>query len=472
MDGGVPNPACQPEALAAMLSGLPEIARAALVDPVPPRNWNDWSALAPEAPAALFCPRSAEQVSAILAAANAARVPVVPQGGLTGLCGGARPISGGIALSLEKMVGIEEIDEASATMTVLAGTPLETIQKAAAERGLFFSLDLGARGSCAIGGNAGTNAGGNRVIRYGMMRDLVLGAEVVLPDGTIVNALSKLIKNNTGYDVRQLFIGSEGTLGVITRLVLRLHPAPGCTHAAICGLSDYGKVVDLLRGARRKLGPTLSAFEAMWPDYWQVACAVPGVRDPLEGTHAHTVLIEAQGTDEEIDGPRFMAFLEAMFEEGVIEDAAISQSLSDVQSFWGVRDACAEFKTTLGPHHAYDVGLPTGQMDAFADACRDAVAAAVPEGRSVYYGHIGDGNLHLLAWVPGAEPQPGEALDEAVYATVRAFGGSVSAEHGIGTTKKKYLEFSRTPEELEVMRRVKNALDPNGILNPGKVIDA
>lgn len=472
MDGGVPNPACQSEALAAMLSGLPEIARAALVDPVPPRNWNDWSALAPEAPAALFCPRSVKQVSVILAAANAARVPVVPQGGLTGLCGGARPIAGGIALSLEKMVGIEEIDEASATMTVLAGTPLETIQKAAAERGMFFSLDLGARGSCAIGGNAGTNAGGNRVIRYGMMRDLVLGAEVVLPDGTVVNALSKLIKNNTGYDVRQLFIGSEGTLGVITRLVLRLHPAPGCTHAAICGLRDYGKVVDLLRGARRKLGPMLSAFEAMWPDYWQVACAVPGVRDPLDGPHAHTVLIEAQGTDEDIDGPRFMAFLEAMFDEGIIDDAAISQSLSDVQSFWGVRDACAEFKTTLGPHHAYDVGLPTGQMDAFADACRVAVAAAVPGGRSVYYGHIGDGNLHLLAWVPGADPQPGETLDEAVYATVRAFGGSVSAEHGIGTTKKKYLEFSRTPEELDVMRRVKHALDPNGILNPGKVIDA
>ena len=455
-----------------MLRDLPDSARAALVDPVPPRNLNDWSALQPETPGALFCPRDTDQVAAILAAANDAGVPVVPQGGLTGLCGGARPIPGAIALSLEKMSGIEDLDEASSTMTVLAGTPLETVQRAAAEAGLYFALDLGARGSCAIGGNASTNAGGNRVIRYGMTRDLVLGVEAVLPDGTVIDALSKLIKNNTGYDVRQLFVGTEGTLGIITRLVLRLHPKPGCTHAAICGLSDYASVLRLLQGARRKLGPTLSAFEAMWPDYWEVACAVPGVRDPLSAPHAYTVLVEAQGTDEALDGPRFEAFLEEIFEEGVIEDAALSQSLSDVQAFWGVRDACAEFKTTLGPHHAYDVGLPTGAMDDFAHACRAAIAAAVPGGRSVFYGHIGDGNLHLLGWQPGAAPQPGQALDEAVYATVRDFGGSVSAEHGIGLTKKPYLDHSRSPEELDLMRRIKRALDPNGILNPGKVIDA
>ncbi|MFV0491396.1 MAG: FAD-binding oxidoreductase [Pseudorhodobacter sp.] len=460
-----------PGAVAAMIDALPKAAAQTLIDPPPPRNHNDWSSLSPAIPGALFCPRDTGEVSAILAAAYAASVSVVPQGGLTGLCGGARPIAGGIALSLEKMSGIEEVDTTSATMTVLAGTPLETIQRAAAEAGMYFALDLGARGSCAIGGNASTNAGGNRVIRYGMVRDLILGVEAVLPDGTVVNALSKLIKNNTGYDVRQIFIGSEGTLGVITRLTLRLHPAPGCTHAAICGLTDYDAVLRLLSGARRKLGPTLSAFEAMWPDYWQVACAVPGVRDPLENKHAHTVLIEAQGTDENIDGGRLSAFLEEMFEDEVIADAALSQSLSDVRAFWGVRDACSEFKTTLGPHHAYDVGMPTGQMDDFAQACRKAVASAVPGGQSVYYGHIGDGNLHLLAWQPDADPQPGEALDKAVYETVRSFGGSISAEHGIGTTKKPYLPYSRSPGELELMRRLKRALDPKGILNPGKVID-
>lgn len=453
------------------LASLPESARMSLVDPIPPRNLDDWSALPSETPTMLFCPRTTEDVSAIMKAANTAGIPVVPQGGLTGLCGGARPIAGGIALSLEKMIGIEEIDEASSTMTVWAGTALETVQRAASERDFYFSLDLGARGSCAIGGNAGTNAGGNRVIRYGMMRDLVLGVEAVLPDGTIINALSKLIKNNTGYDVAKIFIGSEGTLGVITRLNLRLHPKPVCTLAAVCGVSNYQNALALLNCARRKLGPMLSAFEAMWPDYWQIAMEVPGVRDPLQNQHAFTILIEAQGTDEAIDTQRFEAFLEAMLENEVIDDAALSQSLADVQSFWGVRDACSEFKTTLGPHFAYDVGLPTGQADDFSIACRQAIADAMPGARSVYYGHIGDGNLHLLAWVPGANPQPQEALDSAVYSTVRAFGGSVSAEHGIGLTKKKYLKFSRSPEELELMRTIKRAIDPNNILNPGKVFD-
>ncbi|MGY6703739.1 FAD-binding oxidoreductase [Roseinatronobacter sp.] len=457
--------------LQAFLRALPETARSTRVDPVPVRNQNDWSALTAETPAALFCPRTTEDVAALLLAADTHRIPVVPQGGLTGLCGGARPISSGIALSLEKMVGIEEIDSSSATMTVLAGTPLEVVQNAAAAAGLYFPLDLGARGSCAIGGNASTNAGGNRVIRYGLMRDLVLGLEAVLPDGTIIDATTKLIKNNTGYDLRQLFIGSEGTLGVITRLVLRLQPAPGCTHAALCGMGDYAAVLRLLEGARRKLGPTLSAFEVMWPDYWKIACEVPGVRSPFAQPHSFHVLIEAQGTDEAVDGARFTAFLEEMFDDEVLEDAVLSQSLADIKAFWGVRDACSEFKLTLGPHLAYDVGLPTRQANEFAKACAAAIATAVPGGESVFYGHVADGNLHLLAWLPGAHDQPATAFDTAVYSTVREFGGSVSAEHGIGTTKKPYLDYSRTTQEIALMRRIKAALDPNGILNPGKVID-
>ncbi|MFN3661962.1 FAD-binding oxidoreductase [Yoonia sp.] len=460
------------QCLQAFLDDLPDQLCASRIDPVPPRNHNDWSALSPQQPAALFCPRTTQDVAMLLQVANAHQIAVVPQGGLTGLCGGARPIAGGVALSLEKMTGIEEIDTAAATMTVLAGTPLEVVQNAAADAGVYFPLDLGARGSCAIGGNAATNAGGNRVIRYGMMRDLVLGLEVVLADGTVIDATSKLIKNNTGYDLRQMFIGSEGTLGVITRLVLRLYPLPGCTHAALCGLADYGSVLRLLDGARRKLGPTLSAFEVMWPDYWQVACEVPGVRDPLQGQHVFRVLIEAQGTDEDADSDRFNAFLEDMFQASVVEDAVLSQSIADVKAFWGVRDACAEFKATLGPHLAYDVGLPTGQADDFAKDCAVAIEMAVLGARSVYYGHVADGNLHLLAWLPGSDDQPAKALDAAVYATVRKFGGSVSAEHGIGTTKKPYLQYSRSEAEMALMRRIKTALDPNGILNPGKVIDA
>ena len=452
-------------------TGLPADILALATSPIPPRNASDWSSLDGQEPAILFRPRSTEEVARILAACHDAGLPVVPQGGLTGLAGGARPVAGGAALSLERMTGIIEIDEPSASMVVWAGTPLETIQKAAEERGLFFALDLGARGSCAIGGNVSTNAGGNRVIRYGMVRDLVLGMEVVLADGTVVSNLNRFLKNNTGYDLKQLFIGAEGTLGVITRLVLRLHPKPACTHAALIGLGDYDGVLRLLSGARAKLGPMLSAFEVMWADYCAVATAIQSGRTPLETAHPFTVLIESQGTDEEIDRERFHRFLEAMFEDGVIADAALSQSMGDMQDFWAMRDAAAEFKSFIGPHMSYDIALPIARMDDYAGACRAGLEARLPRCRSIYYGHIADGNLHLLAWMPEVAEQPGQDMSAVVYGLVRDFGGSVSAEHGIGLIKKPYLSYSRSPEELALMRRIKRALDPDNILNPGKIID-
>jgi len=467
---------------AAALAGLAALreqlgAAAVLIgDDVPERNCNDWSTQPPNRPLAVVRPTDAAGVSAALKACHAAGLPVVPQGGLTGLCGGARPEPGWVALSLERMTGIEEIDVASSTMTVRAGTPLEAVQRAAAEAGLYFALDLGARGSCAIGGNLSTNAGGNRVIRYGMARELVLGLEVVLPDGTVVTSLNKMLKNNAGYDLKHLFIGSEGTLGIITRIVLRLHPQPQCTMSALCALPDYASVVRLLGAARRGLGPLLSAFEVMWPDYWQVVTQRVGVRSPLANTaaggHGVYVLVEAQGTDESIDGPRFQRWLEALLEAGELSDAAVAQSLADTQSFWALRDACAEFFPTLGPHISYDVGLATSRMDDYAQRCKAALAERIPGCDSVYYGHIGDGNLHLVAWVPGlpVEQQPKDAMDEVIYGLVREFGGSVSAEHGIGTVKKRWLGHARSPEEIALMRTLKHALDPLGLLNPGKVV--
>jgi len=439
---------------------------------IPARNCNDWSTQAPNTPMAVVRPVDAAGVAAALRACREAGIPVVPQGGLTGLCGGARPEPGWVALSMERMVGIEEIDPDNATMTVWAGTPLEAVQRAAADAGLYFALDLGARGSCAIGGNLSTNAGGNRVIRYGMARELVLGLEWVLPDGTIVTSLNKMMKNNAGYDLKQLFIGSEGTLGVITRIVLRLHPQPGCTMAALCALPDYASVVRLLGAARRGLGPLLSAFEVMWPDYWQVVTERVGVRPPVGGGHGLYVLVEAQGTDETIDGPRFAAWLERLLEEGAIADAAVAQSVADTQSFWALRDACAEFFPTLGPHVSFDVALAVRDMDAFATRCKAALLQNIPGCESVYYGHIGDGNLHLVAWVDGlsVENQPKKQMDETIYGLVREFKGSVSAEHGIGTAKKPYLGHARSEAEIALMRTLKKALDPHGLLNPGKVI--
>ncbi|MGO4853563.1 FAD-binding oxidoreductase [Phaeovulum sp. W22_SRMD_FR3] len=439
---------------------------------VPARNLQDTSYLPAVRPLAVVRPDSAEGVATAMRICGAHGVAVVPQGGLTGLTGGAHPIAGAVMISLERFSGIEELDPASATMTVRAGTPLEVIQKAADEAGFFIALDLGARGSCQIGGNLSTNAGGNRVIRYGMAKEMVLGLQYVLPDGTLITGLNKMLKNNAGYDLKQLFLGSEGTLGIITRAVLRLHPKPGCTHAALCGVDSYEDVVKLLGAARRGLGPMLSAFEVMWPDYWQVATVrVKGVRAPVDGAHAFYVLIEMQGLDEAIDGARFQSWIESVFEAGIIADAAVSQSMGDVGAFWRTRDACAEFGTVLGPHSAFDIGLPVTAMDDFANACRARLAAELPNMLSVYYGHIGDGNLHIVALSEGAAVQPMAEICAIVYDTVRAFGGTISAEHGIGLLKKPYLGYTRSAEELALMARLKAALDPAHLLNPGKVFD-
>lgn len=448
-------------------------ARALLCgDAIPARNLQDTSYLAPVRPLAVVRPDSAEGVAEAMRICAAHGVVVVPQGGLTGLAGGGHPIAGAVMLSLERFAGVEEIDPASATITVRAGTPLEVIQKAADEAGFFIALDLGARGSCQIGGNLSTNAGGNRVIRYGMAREMVLGLQYVLADGTLVTSLNKMLKNNAGYDLKQLMLGSEGTLGIITRAVLRLHPKPGSTHAALCGVESYDDVMALLAAARRGLGPMLSAFEVMWPDYWHEATVtVKGVRRPVEGAHAFYVLVEMQGLDGEVDAHRFMGWIEGLFEQGVIADAAISQSVADVAAFWRTRDAAAEFGTVLGPHCAFDIGLPVTAMDAFARACRARLAAEIPQALSVYYGHIGDGNLHIVALSRGAAQQPMAAIAGIVYSTVREFGGTVSAEHGIGLLKKPYLGYTRSSEELALMRRLKAALDPAGVLNPGKVFD-
>ena len=439
---------------------------------VPVRNGNDWSASLPQAPLAVVRPIDASGVSEAVLACRKAGLCYVPQGGLTGLCRGASPEAGWVAISMERMTGIEEIDPASATMMVRAGTSLETIQKAADERGMFFPLDLGSRGSCAIGGNLSTNAGGNRVIRYGMTRELVLGLEVVLPDGTVMTSLNKLIKNNAGYDLKHLFIGSEGTLGIITRAVLKLYPKPRSTMAALCAVPDYAAVLALLNAARSGLGPLLSAFEVMWPDYWDVITNRAGVRSPVGTGHGLYVLVEAQGTDEATDAPRFEAWLADLLERGMLSDAAVSQSVAQTKAFWAVRDICSEFGQVLGPHIPYDIGLAVAGMDEFVSRCKAALASGIPGCDSVYYGHIGDGNLHLVSWVPGlpVDRQPKEEMDRIVYGLVREMGGSVSAEHGIGTLKKKWLGHARSEAEITLMRTLKAALDPDGLLNPGKVI--
>ncbi|MFL6651078.1 MAG: FAD-binding oxidoreductase [Sulfurifustaceae bacterium] len=439
---------------------------------IDPRHFRDWWVpIEHGRPFAVVRPRTTEEVSAVLRTCHARRLPVVAQGGLTGLSGGATPIDRCVILSLDRLRGVEELDAAAATLTAWAGTPLQTIQEAAQDAGFFFPLDLGARGSCQIGGNLSTNAGGNRVIRYGMTRDLVLGLEVVLADGTVVSSLNKMIKNNTGYDLKQLFIGAEGTLGIITRVVLRLHPQAQSMCTALCAVSDYDKAVALLRHAKQQLAGMLSAFEMMWPDFYELVTRnVPGLTPPLPHGHGGYVLVELLGADQIQDQARFEAMLHAALEQELVRDAVVAQSRAESQAFWRLRDASGELPQIFDPHGKFDVSIPTKDIGRFVDACRAAVKTRWPNARTVTFGHIGDSNIHFNVHVDGAAIADVEHEIEAiVYGLVREWRGSISAEHGVGTLKRSYLAYSRAPEEIALMRTLKQALDPHGILNPGKI---
>lgn len=420
-------------------------------------------------PLAVVRPESVAQVSAVLRLCNAAGVAVVPQGGMTGLTGGATPVPQCVVLSLERMSGIQEIDAAAATLTVWAGTPLQTVQEAAWAAGFFYPVDLGGRGSCQIGGNVGTNAGGNRVIRYGMTRDQVLGLEVVLADGTILTSLNKMLKNNAGYDLKQLFVGSEGTLGVVTRVVLRLQPQPRSSCTALCAVQDYSDVVALMHHLRQSLSGTLSAFEMMWPDFYElITTAVPGRPSPLPYGHGAYVLVEALGSEQAPDQARFDAALAAALEQGIVADAVVAQSDTQARALWAIRDGSGEFRSVFWPHVGFDVSIPTGALGDFIHACGDAVRARWPQAKTVFFGHVGDSNIHIGVKVGNAE-QPHQALDELVYDLVRRWNGSISAEHGIGVLKRAYLRHSRSAEELVLMKAIKRSLDPRNVLNPGKI---
>jgi FAD/FMN-containing dehydrogenase len=422
-------------------------------------------------PLAVAYPRSTADVSTILRLCHQHHIAVTPQGGLTGMVGGAIPGAGGLILSLERMREIEEVDVAAATMTVQAGVPLQAVQERAEACDLFFPLDLGARGSCMIGGNIATNAGGNRVLRYGMMRELVLGLEVVLADGTIVTSLNKMLKNNAGYDWKHLFIGSEGTLGITTRAVLRLYPKPRTTNVALCGLATFDDVLAFLKEARSMLGGDLSAFEVMWKEFYEVAVQIADGPPPLEAGYPFYVLIEALGSDEQDDGARFERLLERFITSKVVKDAVVAQSAREVEGLWAIRDSSGELDRVFGEAVNFDVSIPTGNIAAFADDCRSRLREALGGGEALVFGHIADSNLHLSCKGPDGIARSG-LIDATVYAAVRDWGGSISAEHGIGVGKRDYLPYSRTPSEIDLMWKIKHSLDPTGILNPGKVLPA
>lgn len=421
------------------------------------------------APAAVVRPASTEELAAVVRACHDAGRPIVVQGGLTGLAGGATPQAGEIGLSLERLAGVEHVDRDSMTLTVRAGTPLQSVQEAAAGAGCLFPLDLGARGSCTIGGNIATNAGGNQVLRFGMMRNLVLGLEAVLADGTVVSSMNRMLKNNAGYDLKQLFIGTEGTLGIVTRAVLRLYPRFASRNTALCAAHGLDDAIALLHRLSAGLAGTLSSFEAMWSGYFEhVVEHVESASSPFDERHGIYMLVESEGAEPEADRERLENVLAAALEDGVISDAAVAQSGREADAFWAIRDGIAEITPGLMPMLAFDVSMPIAEMAGFLERVDAELDRRFERVTNLVFGHLGDCNLHL-AVTTGREADL-DALCEVVYAATAAHDGSVSAEHGIGMHKRRYLPLARTPAELDLMRRLKAALDPNGILNPQRVI--
>ena len=426
----------------------------------------------------VLLPGSTQEVSAILALANETGTPIVPQGGNTGLVGGQIPNPGGqeILVSLKRLNRIRALDSAGNTLDVEAGVTLKAAQEAAEAAGRLFPLSLASEGSCTIGGNISSNAGGTAVIAYGNMRDLVLGLEVVLADGRIWRGLRHLRKDNTGYDLKNLFIGAEGTLGIVTAAVLKLFPRPRAVATAFVGVPSPAAALDLLQLAREEGGGSVTSFELMPRRGVEFVMAhVPGARDPLGSPHPWYVLIEISsflpaGLDEAVE-----TLLANALERGIVSDGALAASLDQAAAFWRLREMLSEVQKHEGGSIKHDIAVPVRLVPAFLEKAIPAVEAFVPGARPVPFGHLGDGNLHFNISQPaGGDKQAfldrWEAVNALVHGIVGEFGGSISAEHGIGRAKRDLLPGVKDPVEMAMMRAVKATLDPKNILNPGKVL--
>jgi FAD/FMN-containing dehydrogenase len=430
---------------------------------------------------AVALPRTVEQISRLLSFCNDNRVGVVPHGGNTSYCGGATPDESGeqIVLSLRRLNRIRNVDARNWSTVVEAGCILVDIQRAAEQADRFFPLSLGSEGTCQIGGNLSTNAGGTNVVRYGMMRDQVLGLEVVLPNGRVMSTLNTLRKDNTGYDLKSLFVGAEGTLGVITAAALKLHPKIRASAAAFTAVPSPQAAVTLLSELRDASGDSVSSFELIPRIGIDLTTKhIPGVLDPLDQRYEWYVLCELTSS-RYIDTlmPVLEGALESAHSRGVVLDGVLAQNERHREAFWKLRETIPEAQRLDGPSLKHDISVPISVLPDFVERASAWITANVPEGRLVCYGHVGDGNLHFnLNQAPGASQEAFMAREpatrRAIHDLVRDYCGSFSAEHGIGRLKVPELETYAPPAELELMRALKRAFDPNGIMNPGKVLRA
>ncbi len=428
---------------------------------------------------AVVCPGTTDEVACVMRIAHAHATPVVTQGGNTGLSGGATPDTSGrqIVLSTRRLHRIRHIDTANDTVIAEAGVVLQALQDAARAHDRLFPLALAAQGSCTVGGNLATNAGGVAVLRYGSMRELTLGLEVVTPDGRIWNGLRTLRKDNTGYDLKQLYIGSEGTLGVITAAALKLFPRPKAMLTAMMALGSLGDAVKLLADARGALGPGLTAFEVISaPCVPLLARHYPALRWPFTESHPLVALLEITDHDSETHAREGLERLlvDAM-ERGLVVDGVVAESLAQSQALWSLRESISEAQGLEGAHIKHDICVPASSVADFVSQAEEALARDTPGARVAWFGHLGDGNLHFNVLAPeGADSKTFAArqgeINALVHDLVSACNGSISAEHGLGQLRRDENQRYKTPLELSLMRQVKAALDPSGLMNPGKVL--
>lgn len=439
----------------------------------------DWRGIYRGAARAVVLPGTTEQVQAIVRLAREHKAPIVPQGGNTGLSGGATPDDSGraILVSLKRMNKVCAVDPANNSLVAEAGCILADLQSAASDADRLFPLSLSAEGTCQIGGNLATNAGGINVLRYGNARDLCLGLEAVLPDGSLFAGLRQLRKDNTGYDLKQLLIGSEGTLGIITAAALKLFPKPIARATAILALADLHKAVDLLARCRAGLADQLVSFELLPRFGIELGQAhVPGLTWPLGELPDWSILVEANTSSASFDlRAAFESTLAAALEAGEIADAAVASSDAQSRAMWSVREGIVESQWREGANIKHDVSVPVAQVPGFLESASAALRAAWPEVRILAFGHLGDGNIHFNLVQPQGEAKERflgrtAAMNAIVHDQVLKFGGSISAEHGIGQLRRAELEQRKPPVELDLMRGIKRLLDPDNLMNPGKLL--
>ncbi|MBK1670009.1 hydroxyacid dehydrogenase [Rhodovibrio sodomensis] len=473
------QPSLQPEILSRLREVLEPRHIVTDADELAPRLI-DWRRKYTGAAQALVKPGTTAEVAAVVRACADTGTPIVPQGGHTGLVGGSTPDLDGraVILSSERLTRIRDVDPLNNTMTVEAGCILQTLQAAAARHDRLFPLSLAAEGTCRIGGNLATNAGGLNVLRYGNARDQVLGLEVVLPDGRVWDGLRTLRKDNTGYDLKQLFVGSEGTLGIITAATLKLQPQPLETATAVCAVRDLDAALALLGRCQQATAQSLTSFELIPRLGIQLSLQhVAGSVDPLDRAYDWYVLVEAKGGhgDGGLKAALESALMQA-YEDGLVLDAAPAESAGQAQAFWHLREAVVEAQRHEGGSIKHDIAVPVSSVPAFLAEATARVHELVPGVRPVPFGHLGDGNLHFNLTQPkGADTQAflarWDEVNAAVHDIVASYRGSISAEHGIGQMKVAENARFKPPIELELMRTLKRSLDPQNIMNPGKVID-